>query len=99
MNHLVRADEDRLRNREPEGLGSLEVDDQLELRRPPHGEIGAPSTYPDFVHEHYGALEGRAGIIDLLEQRRIFKAVAERNLSKALLHPIEDLAGGLKYLA
>src|SRR6266849_6355239 len=39
-NHLVRADQQRLWNRQPERFSSLEVDDQLELRRLLDGQIG-----------------------------------------------------------
>src|SRR6266568_3760961 len=33
LNHLIRPQEQRLRNREPERPGGLEVDDQLDLGR------------------------------------------------------------------
>ena len=33
LDHLVRAQQQRLRNREPKGVGSLQVDHQLEFRR------------------------------------------------------------------
>ena len=39
-NHLVRLEEEGRGNREAERLGRLEVDDQLELRRLLHGQVG-----------------------------------------------------------
>ncbi len=39
LDHLVRPDQQRLRNRQAEGLRGLEVDDQLERRRLLHGDI------------------------------------------------------------
>jgi hypothetical protein len=96
LNHLVRAEENGLGQPNAERLGNLEVDDQLELRRLLDWQVASSDALEDLVHENCGALEGRAGIIDLLEHRRIFIVVAELRLSKALLYPIEDLAGNLK---
>src|SRR5439155_574518 len=42
-------------NREPEGLGGLEVDDQLELRRLLDGEVAGLGALEDFVHVGGGA--------------------------------------------
>ena len=33
LDHLIRPQQERLRDRQPEGLGGLEVDEQVELRR------------------------------------------------------------------
>ena len=35
LNHLVRAQQQRLRDREPDRFGSLQVDDQLDARSAP----------------------------------------------------------------
>jgi hypothetical protein len=40
LDDLIRLEEQRLRNRQPECLGRLEVDDKLELRGLLDGEIG-----------------------------------------------------------
>ena len=50
LGHLIGSQEQRLWNRQPEGLGGLEVDDQLELRWPFHGQIGWFGTLEDSVH-------------------------------------------------
>src|SRR5215211_6858674 len=50
LDHLVRLEEKARRNREAEGLGSLEVDDQLELHRLLHGEVPRVSPLQDLVH-------------------------------------------------
>ena len=39
LDHLVCPDQDRPRNLEAKGLGGLEVDDQLELRRLLHYQL------------------------------------------------------------
>ena len=61
LDHLVRPDEDRLRNREAQGLGGLEVDHQLELGRLLHGEVGGFGPLQDLVHQ-------RGGLTELLGQ-------------------------------
>ena len=40
LDHLVGPDEDRLWEREAEGLGGLHIDDQLEARGLLHGQVG-----------------------------------------------------------
>src|SRR5215472_8286004 len=50
LNHLVRPQQQRLGNGEAERLGGLEVDDELELRRPfdrNFARIGAPENFVD----------------------------------------------------
>ncbi len=43
--HLVCPQQHRLRNRQPECLRGLEIDDQLELRRLLDGEISRPGSF------------------------------------------------------
>src|SRR5712691_13549178 len=50
LDHLVRLQQERGRDREAEGLRGLEVDDQLELRRLLDGKIGGLSALEDLVH-------------------------------------------------
>src|SRR5690242_17522050 len=47
LDQLIRPSQQRRRNRQTEGLGSLEVDDQVELRDLLDGEIGRPSALQD----------------------------------------------------
>src|SRR5882724_13608393 len=48
--HLIRLEEERRGNREPERLSGLEIDDQLELRRLLHRQVGGLSPLEDLVH-------------------------------------------------
>src|SRR2546426_6002485 len=48
-NHLIRLEEQRRRNGEPEGLRGLEVQDQLELHRLLHGEVRGPRPPENLV--------------------------------------------------
>ena len=50
LDHLVGPQQHRLRNRQPEGLRRLEVDDQLELGGLLDGEIGRLGALEDLVH-------------------------------------------------
>jgi hypothetical protein len=50
LDHFVRAQQQRLRDGESECLGSLEIDDQLELPGLLNGEIGCLSTSQDLVY-------------------------------------------------
>ena len=49
LDHLVRSQEQRLGNREAESLGSLEIDDQLELGGLLDGEVGGFGALEDLV--------------------------------------------------
>src|SRR5437899_12906231 len=49
LDHLIRPQQKRLRNRQSECLGCLQVDGQLELRRLLHGKIGGLGAFEDFV--------------------------------------------------
>src|SRR5262250_286438 len=54
LNHFIGMCQDRRRRRQPEGFGSLEVDDELELLRLLDGEISGPGSFEDLVHVHGG---------------------------------------------
>src|SRR5258706_13472358 len=56
FDHLIRPEQERFRDGQAEGLGGLEIDDQLELRGLLHGEIGGLGPLEDLVHEVGGAL-------------------------------------------
>src|SRR5437867_10956497 len=51
LNNLVCSQEQRLRNRQAERLGGLQVDDQLELRRLLDGQVGGLCAFQDLVDE------------------------------------------------
>ena len=42
LDHVIRPDEDGLGEREAEGLGGLEVEDQIEARGLLYGQVGLP---------------------------------------------------------
>jgi hypothetical protein len=50
LNHLIRPPQQRRRDRQAEGLGRLEVDDQLELRRLLDGKLARVFALQDPVH-------------------------------------------------
>ena len=49
FNHLIRPLQERLRDRQAEGLGSFEVDDQLELGGLLDGEVAGLRSFEDLV--------------------------------------------------
>src|SRR3981189_1978375 len=55
LNHPVRAQHQRLRDRNAERLGGLQIDDQLELRRLLDGKVGWLRALEDLVHVCGGA--------------------------------------------
>src|SRR5262245_37167414 len=55
LDDLVSSGQDRLRDREAERLGGLEIDDQLELGGLLDGEIGGFCTFQDLVDVGCGA--------------------------------------------
>src|SRR5437867_5754796 len=57
LDDLVRPREHGWRDRQAEGLGSLEVKDQLELGRLLDGEVGGLGALENLVHEDGGAAE------------------------------------------
>ena len=54
--HLVRLAQDLRGNREAKSLGRLEVDGELELRGPLHGEVTRLRSVQHFVHEDSGVM-------------------------------------------
>src|SRR6266481_5492443 len=55
LDHGVRPPKYRLRDRQAEGLGGLEVDDQLELRRLLDGQVRGVGAFEDLVDVGRGA--------------------------------------------
>ena len=49
LDHLIGPLEQRRRDREAEGIGCLEIDDQLELRRLLDGQVGGLDVFQDLV--------------------------------------------------
>src|ERR1700730_1082160 len=49
LDHLIRSLQERGRDRQPEGIGGLEVNDQLELRRLLNGKINGLRPLQDLV--------------------------------------------------
>src|SRR5262249_23556388 len=55
LNYLIRPRQQRRRDGQAEGLGGLEVDDQLELGGLLDGEVGGLGTLEDLVDKRCGA--------------------------------------------
>ena len=53
LDHLIRPIQHRLRDRQADLLGRLEIDHQLELRRLLDRQIGRLGSLQDFVHVGY----------------------------------------------
>src|SRR5262245_66262045 len=51
LDHLVRPEKELRRNRDPEGLGGLEIDDQLEPHGLLHGQVPRLRPPKDLVYE------------------------------------------------
>src|SRR5882762_7073894 len=78
LDHLIRSQQQRRRDGEADGLGRLEVDDQLELRRLLDREIPRLRALEDLVDE-----ESRAP-----EEIRVVRAVTDESTSlDPLLRP------------
>ena len=56
--HLVRLEQQRRRDGETEGMGGLEVDDQLELRGLLHRQVAWLGAFQDAIH-----IVGRAPVL------------------------------------
>src|SRR5262249_36201246 len=50
LDHLIRQEEQRWRDRDPERLGRLEVDDQLEFYGLLHRQVGGLGAFQDLVY-------------------------------------------------
>ena len=55
LDHLIRPQEDRLRDREPKGLRGLQVDHELEFGGLLDGKVGGLGALQDLVHVKGGA--------------------------------------------
>src|SRR2546427_12236157 len=55
LDHLVRQDQERWWHRDPERLGGLEIDDQLELHRLLDGQVSGLAALQNLVHVGGGA--------------------------------------------
>src|SRR5215470_12935426 len=62
LDQLVGAREQRRRDRQPERLGDLDVNDQLELSRLLDGEVGGLGTLEDLVHDGGSPPEEEGGV-------------------------------------
>ena len=62
MDHLIRLEQDRRRDCQPEGLGGLEVDHQFQLRGELDRQITRRRAMQDFVHICSGAMTAPAQI-------------------------------------
>ena len=51
LDHLVRPPQQGVRDRQPARLGSLEVDNEIELRRLLNGEVARFGALQDLIHE------------------------------------------------
>ena len=60
LDHLVRAQQQRLRDREPERLRRLQIDHQLELRRLLHRQVRRPRAFEDLVDVDGGTVSPSA---------------------------------------
>ena len=50
LDDLIRPVQNRLRNRQADLLGGLQIDHKLELRRLFHGKIGGLGAFQNLVH-------------------------------------------------
>src|SRR5262245_1568582 len=54
--HLIRLEEERRRDSEVEGLGGLEIDDQLEFRGLLYGQVSRLGAFEDLIDKSCGTL-------------------------------------------
>ena len=55
LDHFVRSRQHVRRNRQADLLGGFEIDDELELRRLLHGQVGGLGAFQNLVHVSGGA--------------------------------------------
>jgi hypothetical protein len=55
LDHLIRLDQHRLRDRQPKRLGGLEIDDELELGRLLDWQVGGLGALQDLIYVGGGA--------------------------------------------
>src|ERR1700730_6504562 len=79
FDHLIRALQERERDRQAEGLGGLEVDDQLKLRRLLDGEVSGLRPLEDLV-----SIDGEPSV-----RVTLTRAVAHQSTSVGILAPAE----------
>src|SRR5712692_6107234 len=104
LDHLVRAREERRRNRQPQRLCGPEIDDQLELRRALYGQVARLGTAQDLVDVGGGAPElvrqartighEEAGLRERSPDRNARQAVLHEQLSDLLAIADERWAAG-----
>src|SRR5437763_599070 len=87
-NHLICLEEDGWGNGEAEGLGCLEVDDQLELHRLLHRQVGGFRPLEDAIHVVGGAAE------EVRQVRSIGHQTASHDPYPAGKHARQVLLGG-----
>src|SRR4030095_13404640 len=94
LDHLIRPLQERRRHREPEGLGGLEVDDQLALRRLFDREIAGLGASKDAVDIRSGALPKMLAIVTIGHEPPGFDILSR---GKDRRQPVP--AGGGQYLS
>src|SRR4029453_11904554 len=86
--HLVRLEQEAWGGRQAKGLGGLQGDDELELRRLLHGEIGWFGAFEDLVHVGGGTPER------VRQARAIGYEASGLHISPLLIHCREPALGG-----
>ena len=78
MDDLIRPDQQRLRNRQAQQLGGLQIDHQLELGGLLDGEIGGFGILQDLVHVGRTKRARGAGRVGLLSGRLLDQSLRTR---------------------
>src|SRR5882672_2438704 len=90
-NNLVRSQQQRLWDGQPEGLGGFEIDHQLELRRLLHGQVAELRALEDLVH-----VRGRAAAVaGALSGRIVVAIVRWRHLLEGRIRVCRNADGRL----
>src|SRR5260370_10317723 len=85
LNHLVRAQQQFLRNGEPERLSGLHVDDQFEFRRLLHRDVAGLDALENFVDKYRRSAIEILQIHSVTDQATSLYKVTEANRWKSLL--------------